>query len=88
MVQLWVNLPAKDKATPAKYQHLANDDMAVVSLHDDEGLHAGQVKVIAGEFTPTINAKAPQQGDNKARGIGTTFTPSTCGISVLNPIAR
>ncbi len=75
MVQLWVNLPAKDKATPAKYQHLANDDMAVVSLHDDEGLHAGQVKVIAGEFTPTINTHAPQQGDSKARGIGTTFTP-------------
>lgn len=68
MVQLWVNLPAKDKTTPAKYQHLVNDEMPVVLLHDDDGLHAGQIKIIAGEL-------ATDDHQEKITGIGTTFTP-------------
>ena len=66
MVQLWVNLPAKDKVTPAKYQHLANNDIPVISLHTEDGLRAGNIRVIAGEFTGQ---------DEKTLGIGTTFTP-------------
>lgn len=66
MVQLWVNLPAKDKATPAKYQHLANEQIPVVNLLDDTGVAAGQLRVIAGEFV----AK-----DALTKAIGTTFTP-------------
>jgi len=46
MVQLWVNLPAKDKMTPPGYQNLLNQDIPDVSL--PEG--AGRVRVIAGEF--------------------------------------
>lgn len=66
MVQLWVNLPAKDKATPAKYQHLANENIPAVSVHQDDGIHAGQVRIIAGEFIDK----------NKIiQGLGTTFTP-------------
>ncbi len=46
MVQLWVNLPAKDKMTPAHYQSILNAQIPVVELLN----HAGQVRVIAGEF--------------------------------------
>ena len=44
MVQLWVNLPVKDKNAAPGYQHLANADIPVVFLPED----AGQVRVIAG----------------------------------------
>lgn len=46
MVQLWVNLPAKDKMTDAGYQTLLDADIPVVPLADG----AGRVRVIAGEF--------------------------------------
>ena len=46
MVQLWVNLPAKDKNVPAHYQHLAKEKIAVVNLPDD----AGYIRLIAGEY--------------------------------------
>ncbi len=45
MVQLWVNLPAKDKNTPPRYQHLAKADIPVAELPDE----AGHVRLIAGE---------------------------------------
>ncbi|MDO5101895.1 MAG: pirin family protein [Lautropia sp.] len=46
MVQLWVNLPAKDKMTPAHYQGITDAQIPAVALPND----AGQVRVIAGEF--------------------------------------
>lgn len=46
MVQLWVNLPKKDKSTPAHYQALTADGMGKVELPDQ----AGVVNVIAGNF--------------------------------------
>ena len=46
MVQLWVNLPAKDKMTVPGYQTLLNADIPVVSLPND----AGSLRVIAGDF--------------------------------------
>ncbi len=46
MVQLWVNLPAKDKMAPAGYQTLLDADIPVVPLADE----AGRVRVIAGSF--------------------------------------
>lgn len=46
MVQLWVNLPAQDKASPPKYQEILADRIPVVSLADN----TGKVRVIAGEF--------------------------------------
>ncbi len=45
MVQLWVNLPAKDKMTEPKYQAIANAEMARVKLP-----LGGEVEIIAGEF--------------------------------------
>lgn len=46
MVQLWVNLPAKDKAGPPKYQALSGDQMGRYRLENN----AGEVEVIAGNY--------------------------------------
>lgn len=46
MVQLWVNLPAKDKKSAPKYQDLANDQINKYVLPD----HAGFIEVIAGQY--------------------------------------
>lgn len=46
MVQLWVNLPARDKRVPPGYQAILARDIPVVSLPGD----AGSVRVIAGAF--------------------------------------
>ena len=46
MVQLWVNLPAALKLTPARYQALEAADIPTVDLPDA----AGCVRVIAGAF--------------------------------------
>lgn len=45
MVQMWVNLPAKDKETKPNYQDLYFDEMTKVSLEN-----GGYVDVIAGEY--------------------------------------
>lgn len=44
MVQLWVNLPAKDKLTAPRYQAITDAQIPVVALPDG----AGQLRVIAG----------------------------------------
>ncbi len=44
MVQLWVNLPAKDKMTRPGYQSILNADIPTVSLPDG----AGTARIIAG----------------------------------------
>ena len=46
MVQLWVNLPAKYKNDPPKYQNISNERIAKMKLPDE----AGTVEVIAGEY--------------------------------------
>jgi len=46
MVQLWVNLPKKDKSTPAHYQPITADRMGKFELPDKGGV----VNVIAGKF--------------------------------------
>ena len=45
VVQLWVNLPAKDKMRAPRYQTLLDQDIPVVALPND----AGNVRVIAGD---------------------------------------
>lgn len=52
MVQLWVNLPAKDKMAPAGYQGITSADIPVLDL--PEG--AGKARIIAGELA---GAKGP-----------------------------
>lgn len=46
MVQLWVNLPARDKMGAPGYQTLLNADIPVVELPDG----AGRARIIAGEL--------------------------------------
>ncbi|MEQ9411829.1 MAG: pirin family protein [Fuerstiella sp.] len=46
MVQLWVNLPARDKSSAPKYQDLRNAQFPVVALPNK----SGSARVIAGEF--------------------------------------
>lgn len=50
MVQLWVNLPAKDKMSEPGYQHITSDTIPTVDL----GEKVGSLRVIAGQY-----------GDNK-----------------------
>lgn len=58
MVQLWVNLPAKDKMTQPKYQAIEHKDIPVYNFDDNNGyieLIAGDYKGIKGSastFTP------------------------------------
>jgi redox-sensitive bicupin YhaK (pirin superfamily) len=52
MVQLWVNLPAKDKGAKPGYQGITAGDMGKVTLPDN----AGVVNVIAGDFNGTKGA--------------------------------
>jgi len=52
MIQLWVNLPAKDKMTAPHYQAILNQDIPVVKLDDNGGI----IRVIAGEYAGTKGA--------------------------------
>jgi quercetin 2,3-dioxygenase len=67
MVQLWVNLPAKDKMTAPGYQAIVDADIPVVPLHDVAGQPAGQVRVIAGALDTA--------GVHVGQGPAHTFTP-------------
>jgi redox-sensitive bicupin YhaK (pirin superfamily) len=49
VVQLWVNLPAKYKMTPAKYQPIENKNMTKTMLEDGKS----SIEIIAGEFNGT-----------------------------------
>ena len=65
MVQLWVNLPAKDKMSKPKYQEIPHSKMGVFELPEHKGSieviagHYGDVKGPASTFTPLnlLNAK-------------------------------
>lgn len=46
MVQLWINLPARHKSTPAAYQTLLDTDIPRLALPG----RAGELRVIAGEY--------------------------------------
>ena len=71
MVQLWVNLPAKDKMSAPKYQAIENKEMTKVPVSDNS-----YVEVIAGEyntekgpastFTPIHMMNAKLQAGDKA----------------------
>lgn len=50
MVQLWVNLPKKDKLTPARYQPILKKKIKRIDLPGEQGL----VNVIAGNFNGAV----------------------------------
>ena len=78
MVQLWVNLPAKDKMSPPRYQEILNRQIPVVDLDG-----SARVRVIAGEFRGT---KGPVKGPVK--GPAKTFTPVTVVDMKVNAKGR
>jgi len=49
VVQLWVNLPAKDKMTPPGYQGILSSQIPTVKLPNGQG----SVRIIAGEYAGT-----------------------------------
>src|SRR5689334_2004967 len=54
MVQLWVNLPAKDKMAPPRYQGITSAEIPTVTLPKG----GGTVRIIAGELA---GAKGPAE---------------------------
>lgn len=52
MVQLWVNLPAKDKMLAPKYQPILSRDIPMLQLPDN----SGTLRVIAGNYAGTQGA--------------------------------
>ena len=85
MVQLWVNLPAKDKMSPPKYQGLTKDNIQKVDLPNN----GGSINVIAGEFMgskgPAYTFSPVHMLDGKLNngGIATFNFPSHYNTAVL-----
>lgn len=52
MVQLWVNLPAKDKLTKPGYQALTSENIPIVLLAEGQG----SIRIISGEYLETKGA--------------------------------
>lgn len=52
MVQLWVNLPAKDKMSKPKYQGITREDIKKYTLPNN----AGEIEVIAGKYKDVSGA--------------------------------
>jgi len=86
MVQLWVNLPAKDKMTEPRYQAITNDSMGRAPLEN-----GGYVEIIAGEYagvkgpasthTPVhlYNVKA-KKGTTVTLNFPASFTTAVVGV--------
>ena len=75
MVQLWVNLPAKDKSTPPAYQSITDGDIPQVTLADNAGL----ARVIAGELD---GHKGPARTFSPMRILDLRLNPH--GLTTLN----
>lgn len=52
MVQLWVNLPRKDKMSTPKYQAIKYQDIPQVELENE----MGHIEVVAGEYNGVLGA--------------------------------
>lgn len=75
VVQLWVNLPAKDKMTQPRYQAITAEEIPTVTLSHDAGL----ARIIAGNFVEksvSLNKEVvDEQTPLITKGIASTFTP-------------
>jgi len=56
LLQLWVNLPARDKQREPGYQNISAADIAVVDVSDASNQTAGRVRVIAGAYQGHLGA--------------------------------
>ncbi|MBL8238347.1 MAG: pirin family protein [Bryobacterales bacterium] len=81
MLQLWVNLPAKDKMSPPKYQAIPGGEIPNVALPDG----AGTVRLIAGSYAGREGAASTftpmQVWDVRLRGGGRAELPAPEGWS-------
>ena len=92
MVQLWVNLPAKDKKTTPKYQEVTNNIMGRHYLADEKSF----IEVIAGEYNGTkgpASTFTPMQVYNARLKKGTKATlsfPSSynTGLLIIEGMAK
>src|SRR6476469_3030251 len=75
-VQLWVNLPGKDKMTNPAYQNLGGSDVTLLSSDDAGSL----LRLIAGDL--------PTGGGSVVRGPGSTRTPITMLHASITPGAQ
>jgi redox-sensitive bicupin YhaK (pirin superfamily) len=71
-IQLWVNLPAKDKMTDPAYQNLEGGDVTLLGSPDGGSL----IRVVAGDLKTT---------DGVVRGPGSTRTPITFVHATIAP---
>ncbi|WP_422743168.1 pirin family protein [Mycobacterium sp. WMMD1722] len=74
-IQLWVNLPRRDKFAAPRYQAIEGGQVALLTSEDGGAL----VRVIAGQI-------AGQHGPG--RGPGSTHTPITLAHATIQPGAR
>ena len=70
MIQLWVNLPAKDKMNPARYQHLSHEAIPELELAQAQGT----VRVIAGTYE---NQTGPAQTHSPMNVLDIQLTART-----------
>lgn len=80
-LQLWVNLPKKDKFAAPRYQAIEGADVTLLSSDDGGAL----VRVIAGEMDADRDGMSPPE---RLRGPGGTHTPITMAHATIAPGAR
>jgi redox-sensitive bicupin YhaK (pirin superfamily) len=72
-IQLWLNLPAKDKMIPAAYQHVKSEEIPIIE-NEDKTI---SLKVIAGN-------QADKKGTIKTQTPVNVFTVSTQKQGIMN----
>jgi quercetin 2,3-dioxygenase len=80
-IQLWVNLPRKDKFATPRYQAIEGNEVKLLSSEDGGAL----VRVIAGDVDGNFDPMSPPE---RLRGPGSTHTPITLAHSTIEPGAR
>ena len=80
-IQLWVNLPGKDKFAAPKYQAIEGNQVKLLSSDDGGAL----VRIIAGEIDQQLDPMSPAE---RLRGPGATYTPITLAHATIEPGAR
>ena len=88
MVQLWVNLPKKDKAAAPGYQSITSDTIPTVPLADD----AGSVRIIAGKYAggkgPARTFTPMNVWDVRIRAGRTVELPAGAGDTTVALVLR
>jgi redox-sensitive bicupin YhaK (pirin superfamily) len=74
-IQLWVNLPRRDKFAAPRYQSIEGGEVKLLASDDGGAL----VRIIAGEI---------DSRDGSGRGPGSTYTPITLAHATIAPGAR